>query len=265
MKTIIALLLGFPLWAPAQPFQLAPPQTGIGLFQSPFFTDSTAVALRFDLPGAVIHYTLDGTLPGPGAAVFEDRIVIRSTCVLTAVSVHPDFLTSEPVRVQFVRMDPAFEPEAATLARAPGEKYRGWGAATLHDRDKGHERLDNGRWLGFEGHDLDYTMVFSKKIAPKTLMVSVLSAPASWILPPRKIELWASRRKKGALKKVASLDIPALQQHEKGISEQILFLHFTPLKARRWRVVAVNGGPLPAWHPGNGKPAWLFVDEVGFQ
>lgn len=262
MKTIVALLLIFPVFSHAQPFQLAPPRTGIGLFQSPFFTDSIAVVLRFDLPGSLLRYTLDGTLPDTGSPVFKDKLVIHTTCMLTAVAEHPDFLSSESLRVQLVRMNPEFEPQEAVLAVEPGEKYRGWGAATLHDYDKGHEQFDNGRWLGFEGGDLDYTMVFSKKIAPKSLMVSVLSAPASWILPPRKIELWASAGKKGAWRKVATLDIPPLQQGENDLAEKIFFLNFKPVKARHWRVVATNGGPLPVWHPGNSKPAWLFVDEV---
>lgn len=265
MKSIVILLLVFPLFSNAQPFQLAAPQTGIGSFQSPFFTDSAVVALRFDLPDASIRYTLDGSLPGREARVFKDKIVIRSTCILTAVSVHPDFLTSDPVNVQFVHLNPAFEPEQAELTNPPAEKYSGWGAATLHDHDKGHEKLDNGRWLGFEGRDLDYTMVFGKKIAPKILIVSTLSAQASWILPPDKIELWASAGRKGAFKKVAEMDIAPLQEHDKRLSENIWFVNFKPVKARHWRVVAVNGGPLPEWHPGKGRPAWLFVDEVGFQ
>ena len=265
MKAFFVLLLFFPFFIDAQPFQLAPPQTGIGSSQSPFFTDITSVMLRFDLPGAVVRYTLDGTLPGSDAPVFKDKMMIRSTCVLTAVSVHPDFLTSEPVRVHLVRMNPGFKPQEAVLAHQPSEKYPGQGVATLLDYDKGHEQLGNGRWLGFEGSDLDYTMVFSKKIAPGTLMVSVLSAPASWILPPRKIELWASTGKKGAFEKVASLDVPPVQSDEKGIFEKICLLDFKPVKAKRWRVVVSNGGPLPEWHPGKGKPAWLFVDEVAFQ
>jgi hypothetical protein len=32
--------------------------------------------------------------------------------------------------------------------------------------------------------------------------------------------------------------------------------------ARFVRLVAENYGPLPAWHPGRGQPAWIFVDEI---
>jgi hexosaminidase len=33
-------------------------------------------------------------------------------------------------------------------------------------------------------------------------------------------------------------------------------------QARFMRVRAANPGPLPAWHPGAGGKAWVFLDEV---
>ncbi len=263
IKSIAFLLFFAPLGLEAQTFRLAPPQAGIGS-GSPFFTDSMSLSLRFDLPGAVIRYTLDGTLPNHQSQVFSKRLVVRNSCVLTAISMHPYYSDSEPVRVELVRLNPDFAPQEATLAMAPSPKYPGRGAVTLNDYEKGHAQLDNGRWLGFEGTDMDYTMEFGKKIAPKSVMVSALSAPGSWILPPRRIELWASAKKKGAFKKVATLEIPPVEQADKGIEEKIYFLSFAPVKARRWRVVAIHDA-LPEWHPGKGKPAWLFVDEVALQ
>ena len=33
-------------------------------------------------------------------------------------------------------------------------------------------------------------------------------------------------------------------------------------RARFVRVVAHNPGPLPEWHPGAGRPSWIFADEI---
>ena len=263
IKPVILLLFFIPVCLEAQTFRLAPPLIEMDA-GSPFFTDSISLSLRFDLAGAVIRYTLDGTLPNSQSQVFSKRLVLRKACILTAVAMHPDFLVSEPARVQLVRLNPDLSPQESTLATAPSPKYAGKGAATLHDYGKGHAQLDSGRWLGFEGTDMDYTMEFGKKIAPKSLMVSMLSAPGSWIMPPRRIELWASVRKRGAFKKVSTLEIPPVQQGDRGLEEKIYFLNFAAVKARRWRVVAIHD-MLPEWHPGKGKPAWLFVDEVALQ
>ena len=32
--------------------------------------------------------------------------------------------------------------------------------------------------------------------------------------------------------------------------------------ARYVRVVAANRRTCPAWHPGHGQPAWIFIDEI---
>ncbi len=36
----------------------------------------------------------------------------------------------------------------------------------------------------------------------------------------------------------------------------------TPVKARFVRVKASNLGKIPAWHPGAGSDAFIFVDEI---
>jgi len=36
----------------------------------------------------------------------------------------------------------------------------------------------------------------------------------------------------------------------------------TPVKARFVRVRAYNPGKIPAWHPGAGFEAFIFVDEI---
>jgi hexosaminidase len=33
-------------------------------------------------------------------------------------------------------------------------------------------------------------------------------------------------------------------------------------RARFVRITARNGGRLPAWHPGAGRPSWVFADEI---
>ncbi len=40
------------------------------------------------------------------------------------------------------------------------------------------------------------------------------------------------------------------------------FQNITPTKARYVRVKAVNLGKIPAWHPGAGFDAFIFVDEI---
>jgi hypothetical protein len=41
-----------------------------------------------------------------------------------------------------------------------------------------------------------------------------------------------------------------------------LTVDFAPVLARHIRVRARTFGPLPAWHPGAGSPAFIFCDEI---
>ena len=38
-----------------------------------------------------------------------------------------------------------------------------------------------------------------------------------------------------------------------------------PRQARYVRVKAYNYGTIPAWHPGHGGQAWIFIDEIIIQ
>ena len=40
------------------------------------------------------------------------------------------------------------------------------------------------------------------------------------------------------------------------------FAEIAPTKARYVRVKAINLGKIPAWHPGAGFDAFIFVDEI---
>jgi len=37
---------------------------------------------------------------------------------------------------------------------------------------------------------------------------------------------------------------------------------YTDLEARYVKIVAINPGPCPDWHPGGGSASWVFIDEV---
>lgn len=249
----------------AQEFQLAAPQIGPAAVNQ-FFVDSIGVPLYFDLDGAEIRYTLDGTIPGRQSTLYVAPITLHQSAELHFAAFHPDFQPSDPVCLQFFRIEPDFEPRQAELAVAPSEKYPGKGAETLHDLVKGHQDLSKGQWLGFDGKNLDYTFALKKPKKAKMLLVSVLSSPGSWIFPPRRIEVWASRHRKQGFEKVGELALSELPAGSNNLEEKLITLSLAPhSRARYWRIVVENYGPLPDWHPGKGQPAWLFVDEIILQ
>lgn len=248
-----------------QEFQLAPPQIDIGLPCSPIFSDSLRIDLHFDLPGAEIRYTLDGTSPDRQSTLFTRALTLRKSCLLRAIALHPDFRASEPAQMQCVRVDPKFQPKSAWLLIPPNPKYPGKGVTTLLDFQKGHNDLNGNQWLGFDGKNLDYTVALAHRSAPNQLLVSTLLAPASWIYPPSRISVWVSRRKKVGYRKVSEYTPEAFTVSANGMEEKIYTLPLRRHRARYWRVLVENYGELPEGYPGKGNPAWLFVDEIILQ
>ncbi len=243
----------------AQSFQLAEP---VLLTQSPFFTDSAVIRLRFELEGAEIRYTLNGSEPTRLSPEYQGPVTIWATSMLVAKAFHPDFVASETISELFIKIDPAYVPATGELAVPPSPQYPGEGSRSLFDLQKGSANYSDGRWLGFEGKNLEYTFSLPKKQTAQRLTVSSLSAAGSWIFPPRHIEVWAKTGRKGAFKKVAEENYPPLPYLLPN-REYLIALPFPKAcTAREWKVVVENYGALPDWHPGKGSPAWLFVDEI---
>jgi hexosaminidase len=91
--------------------------------------------------------------------------------------------------------------------------------------------------------------------------LTALQEMRSWILLPRRVSMWLSDDRV-TWRPIADLthDVPAER-------EEPLIYRFRQsvpagTRARYIKVHALNAGPLPAWHPGAGGKAWIFVDEV---
>lgn len=84
---------------------LAPPQVSVrrGYFDQPFPLILSAE------PGATIHYTLDGSPPGPSAPVYTEPLTITNTTVLRAVAYAPGGVPSEIVTHTYLFPESVFE------------------------------------------------------------------------------------------------------------------------------------------------------------
>jgi hypothetical protein len=243
----------------AQEFQLAAPQVEYKN-NARLFQDSTVVTCRFDLDGAMLHFTTDGKIPTLNSPVYHTPITIRKSAVFQVMAVHPDFRNSEVLTVRFNRIKPV-HPDSFKLITPPSPQYPGKGSATLTDLRQGGSNLHDGAWLGFEGGEVECDLYFSKPARFSNLYLSALVNKGAWIFPPARVEVMGS---------IDGTTFHSLGQ--KTISEAIQPLPmdgqiFYTLPLSRKKVSQVKifirpFGRLPEGHPGAGKPAWLFLDEV---
>ncbi len=149
-----------------------------------------------------------------------------------------------------------------TLINQPSKTYSGDGAFTLVNgiqNEKGTAR--SSEFLGFQGTDLDATLDFGKDVEVSTIKLHMLNQNRSWIYLPTEIQVSF----------IPYIDTTVITRHPPIVSlfhkvtdnnnDQVMKLT-EPKTCRYLRVRAKNFGTIPAGQPGEGKQAWLFVDEI---
>ncbi len=149
-----------------------------------------------------------------------------------------------------------------TLVNQPSKTYPGDGAFTLVNgvqNEKGTAR--SSEFLGFQGTDLDATIDFGKDVDISTIKLHTLHQNRSWIYLPIEIEVSF----------IPYIDTTIITKHPPIVfisqkvtdnkNVQIIKLA-EPKTCRYLRLRAKNFGTIPAGQPGEGKGAWLFVDEI---
>lgn len=204
-----------------------------------------------------IRYTLDGSAPGIGSPVYREPIGIAVSTVVKAVTVDRRGLSA--VTTSEIVIPPGVR--ALALASEPAEKYSAGGALALVDGKAGTSRYDDGRWLGFDGADLDLTIDFGDARTCSTVTVGCLNDTASWIFLPASAELHASSdgREFRPLRQLSS-DLMKMRNSVTGA--QSFTVAVDGFNDRWLRIVVKNVGVCPPGHSAAGKNAWLFVDEV---
>ena len=144
------------------------------------------------------------------------------------------------------------------LEHAPSSRHGGDPQALL-DGETGSDRFDDGRWLGFEGHDLVATVDLQSVRAVQEIAVRFLRNQRERIFHPVEVEVSVSvdgRTYEPVYREGGeATDVPPVRVRRFAVE-------LPHREARYVRVVARNVGSVPSWHPQAGGKAWLFADEI---
>jgi hexosaminidase len=219
----------------------------------------TAISLSTLHPQNSIRYTLDGSLPNAQSLLYDPtRKLTMESDKSVAAAVFSKFgeMRSAITSKTFVISKTTGRPYK--LAHAP-KKYFGGDEMALTNGERGDVKSKEG-WVGFEGTNLDVVLDLNKPTSFSNLSVGFLSDPTSWVMLPPVIEIAISSDNL-SFKSIKKLDLGKSTKPE--VFVQQLNIALEPSTARYIRVQAENYGLLPVGHTGAGKPAWLFIDEIG--
>lgn len=203
-----------------------------------------------------IHYTLDGTEPTLSSPIYKGPLLLSENTSLRAMVMRPGG------KSRILKEEISFGPSSLkpiTLKEAPSNGYVFKGAPVLVDGLSGNENYKTGRWLGFQGKDIDAVIDLKELTDIHQVSFSTNVVKGDWIMGATGVIVKISDEGK-TFREVASVSIPELKQTDKdGIYPHKI--EFDGQKARYVEVI-IKGGKLPAWHGGAGSPAFLFVDEI---
>ena len=244
-------------WYEAEGYSYAKHVFEVQMELAPNTTDGTLDVSMTTIDNAPIHYTLDGTEPTASSPVYEGVLKIKENVTVSAIAMRATGnspIVSEKINFSKSSMKPI-------VANQPiNEQYKFKGASVLVDGLKGNSGYRTGRWIAFNGNDMDMTIDLQQPTEISSVAISTCVLPGDWIFDARSLSVEVSEDGK-SFTKVASEEYPAMKQTDKGgVIEHKLT--FAPVTTQYVKVVAGSEKAIPAWHDGKGKVGFLFVDEI---
>ena len=154
----------------------------------------------------------------------------------------------------------ALPPWLVALDAVPNPQYTAGGPDALIDGVRGPDDWRRGDWIGVQGSDVTVTVTFDRPLPLTRAGCGFLQDMRSWIWLPPQVAVAVSpdgRTFHDAGR--ARCDVP---RDAPGIIRRDLTVPLDGAPVRAVRIHAAYPGAIPAWHPGAGGEAFLFLDEV---
>ncbi|APQ17715.1 hypothetical protein A9200_02035 [Maribacter hydrothermalis] len=244
------------VYAPTGIFQLSDPQIKVS---SIFFESDVTLNFGLDMPNSTIKYTLDGSSVDQNSKVFSKPLKITESAVIKTKMFHPDYIESDEVELEVVKIAQKSAIKQIEVLPAPSEKYSGIGAKGLYDLKKGSAQFGGDKqWMGFQTEKIIASLQLEKNIIINKIVVSTLTNQSNWIFAPVKVEVYHDdeligeitfpKSEKESLNSATFLSVPI----NKGVYDTL-------------KVVIYPLSEIPQWHQGKGTTPWVFIDEIIIQ
>lgn len=216
------------------------------------------VTLQSEIPGAQIYYTTDGSYPGAGSIWYNGSVNIDSSMKIRAVVVQNGIVKSKVPSQQSFVVDKVSGLNV-NYQFPPSTQYMANGINSLTDGIRGTLAV-NKYWHGFAGNDMIATIELPETETIHEVSAGFLQRYSDWIFLPQwmKVEVSDDGQNFHEAGKVKNDISP--EEMQPLIKD--FKIDFSSVPCRYIRVTAKNLGVCPPGHPGEGKPAWLFADEI---
>ena len=219
------------------------------------------VTLSCELEGVEIHYTIDGSEPNSNSPIYKEPIFIDKTLTLKAVPILNGHPAEKTMSQSFSVNKATFKPVKYLIPY--NVNYKGVGEYTLVNGVRGSANHKDGQWQGWAKDNMEAIIDLKQNTDIHTISVGSLQDAGAWIFLPAKLEFFVSTDGE-KFDKVAEV-VNDVNPNADGNLLKEFSATFTPAKANFVKIVASNIGKCPKGHPGEGKDAWIFFDEIGVE
>ena len=221
------------------------------------FGDRLEVSLRAAAPELKIYSTTDGTEPGERAQTYVQPFFIADTTTVKAVAVDAHNGRSFTTVARFQKLPHNW---SIKLAAKYNRQYTAGGDLGLLDGLRGSTNFSAGAWQGYQGQDFEAVVDLGRVQTVTRLGAGFLQNVRSWIWMPTRLDFELSTDGRTFTPALSiTNDVPA-DSYE--VVTKDFVGRIAPSPARYVRVKAYNYGKIPAWHPGAGGDAFIFIDEL---
>jgi len=212
-----------------------------------------SLALLTKTPGTTLQW-----IENNGSSVYSNPVTIKKSGLVQAQSKDNSTGEIKSKYAQYFHLHKA-AGKKITLTTGASKNYPGDGAFTLVNgikSTKGYSRTRD--YLGFSGTDAEALIDLGELTTVNKVEISYLQQASSWIYPPAAIELYGSDD--GAqFTQAAVLQLDKADYLKNEMRSKELKIN---AKYRFIKVLAKNYGSIPVGQAGEGKKAWLFLDEI---
>jgi hexosaminidase len=215
------------------------------------------VALGTEVLNGKIHYTTDGLFPNLSSPLYSIPLNMTSTSTIKAISVKDSKVLSLLPSEQTFEIHKAIGKQV-NYKFPISNSYKADGMNSLTDGVRG--KMAVGKyWHGISGADLVATIDLESEAEVSTISLGCLQHYKDWIFMPSEVKFEMSRDGQN-FEEIITLKNQIARSEKSGVIYDFA-VKLDKVKLRYIRISAKNG-VCPVGHPGEGKPSWIFADEI---
>jgi len=219
---------------------------------------SYAIKLISEKPGEEIRYTTDGSLPVSSSALYENPIILNKKTTIKA-ALFIDQSIAGKVSEKTIFFSKAIGKKTKYVT-SYSNRYTGAGIQTLVNGLTGTIAHNDGYWQGWLEENLEVIIDLDKEELISGVSLGFLESHGVWIFLPTSVEI--SFSKDGKIYEHL-MEIEVNDGEKNGPANRVTIQSDEMNQSARYiKIVAINRGACPDWHPGAGGKAWVFADEI---